>query len=333
MTTKQNHSGIVVQNISKIYGLNTRKPFVALDNISFEIKGGEALALLGHNGAGKTTLIKILTTLLEPTFGTATVGGLDIKQNQAVIKHLVGYTTQDLSLDPNLTVEKTLSLQSMYYGLLSNKKRIEHLLEVIDLKDNRRATVRHLSGGMKRRLMIAKALVHDPKIVILDEPTVGIDITLKEKILSAIQTLREEGRTIILTTHSFDEVERLCNNITILQNGRQVYFDTINAVRKDISPNILLIHADTTKAGKEYEESLSKLMADQAILKRETSDKASNLDFLTIPNHQENIAAALSLLSNNEAEVVRIEQPQIETSELIQELMRKYVKIHTNSGP
>ncbi|MBL0725761.1 MAG: ABC transporter ATP-binding protein [Alphaproteobacteria bacterium] len=323
--TNNSEIGVLVQNVSKIYGVC--KPFVALDNISFKIKRGDVLGLLGHNGAGKTTLIKILTTLLEPTFGKVVVNGFDLCENPTMIKYEVGYMTQDISLDPNLTVGKTLQLQSMYYGIFNNKKRIDYLLGIIDLFKERDVVVRKLSGGMKRRLMIAKALVHNPSIVILDEPTVGIDITIKEKIISAVKILRDEGKTVILTTHSFDEVQQLCTLVSVLQDGKQVYFNTIEAVQKTITQDIITFTLDVNTSATDHNKALQHLKNKGFILDKHIVNDKSSEKIITLKNNSYSIEIVLSLLAQAKIPILRVDQPSVNIVHAIENLMRKYTKM------
>ena len=324
-------SSISVRNITKIYNQNTKHPFVALDNISFDLEGGKSLALLGHNGAGKTTFIKIINTILNPTFGDATIGGLNLLQDPTAIKYISSYTTQDISLDPNITVLQTLQLQSLYYGIFNNRKKIEYLLEIVDLHNESNSRVRYLSGGMKRRLMIAKSLVQDPRIIILDEPTVGIDLTLKEKIISCIKTLKEEGKTIILSTHAFDEVERLCDVITIFKSGKKVYFNNMDNL-KSRATNKLHYIVDISNAKSNFKTLISQYCTQYSnsmiigICKKQNNSLKNKEIELYSQNSSEGIALINILVSNIEGKIKRITNERTSMQDNIEDLMHKYSK-------
>jgi ABC-2 type transport system ATP-binding protein len=208
-----------INNLSKMY---SKQKDPALDNVSFEIKEGEIVALLGPNGAGKTTLMHIISGIVSRDAGSISVSGHDIDSGNIGLKTDLGIVPQEVTFDFYFTVYETLSLQLGYYGLRKNEKQIDYLLDRLSLENKRNEPVINLSGGMKRRLLIAKALVHQPKLLILDEPTAGVDISLRRDLYAFIRELNDKGMTIILTTHYLEEAENLCSRIVLLNNGRVI---------------------------------------------------------------------------------------------------------------
>jgi ABC-2 type transport system ATP-binding protein len=211
---------ISVTNVSKKF-----KEVVAVNNVSFEVKAGEIFAFLGPNGAGKSTTIKMLTTLLKPNEGTLSLAGNDVTKEQEAARKVFGIVFQDPSLDDELTAYENMQLHAVLYGL--NKKlmqqRIEELLKLVELWDRRDSIVKTFSGGMKRRLEIARGLLHHPKILFLDEPTLGLDAQTRNLLWNYIQKLNErEGMTIFFTTHYLAEAEAIADRIAIIDHGKIV---------------------------------------------------------------------------------------------------------------
>ena len=211
-------------NVEKIFG-----EVRAVDGLSFRINCGEVFGLLGKNGAGKTTTIKMLTLQLKPTAGEILFEGKKILDNEIFIKSLLGVVPQHLNFDQDLTVEENLELHARLHHLKKSARleRIEELLKFVELERVRKSFVRELSGGMKRRLLIIRALIHKPKILFLDEPTVALDPQVRRKIWELIQNLKAQGITIVLTTHYIEEAEFLCDRAAILNRGKLVALDTI----------------------------------------------------------------------------------------------------------
>lgn len=207
--------------ISKRYGA-----FQALNNVSFDVRQGEFFALLGPNGAGKSTLIGCLAGLLQPSSGKALVMGLDAQAEYQEARRQVGVVPQELAYDPFFTAREVLQLQSGYFGLGKNKAWIDELLAELGLEDKADLRMRGLSGGMKRRVLIAQALVHKPPVIVLDEPTAGVDVELRQLLWRFIRRLHGEGHTVVLTTHYLEEAEALCDRIAILQHGELKALDT-----------------------------------------------------------------------------------------------------------
>jgi ABC-2 type transport system ATP-binding protein len=211
-------------NSIEVIGLTKRfNNFTAVDNVSFNIKKGEIFAFLGPNGAGKSTTIKILTTLLSPTSGKVTVNGFDILKDKDSVRKSFGIVFQDPSLDDELTAYENMQLHAVLYSIPSEerKEKIRTLLEFVDLWDRKNSFVKTFSGGMKRRLEIARGLLHHPKILFLDEPTLGLDPQTRNHIWSYIQNLNnKENMTIFLTTHYMEEAQKIADKIAIIDHGK-----------------------------------------------------------------------------------------------------------------
>lgn len=201
--------------VSKSFG-----SFIALDQVSFSIETGDFFALLGPNGAGKTTLISMMAGLTKIPNGKITIAGYDVANDYRNARHKIGVVPQELVFDPFFTVRETLRLQSGYFGLRKNDAWIDELLHHLGLSDKAENNMRQLSGGMKRRVLVAQALVHKPPVIVLDEPTAGVDVELRQSLWAFIQQLNQQGHTILLTTHYLEEAETLCNRIAFLKQGK-----------------------------------------------------------------------------------------------------------------
>ena len=198
----------------------------ALAGVSLEIAQGEFFGLLGPNGAGKTTLISSLAGLIRPDSGVLRVLGLDVIRDFREARRLLGVVPQELVFDPFFNVRETLRIQSGYFGIRNNDAWIDEILENLDLTSKANVNMRRLSGGMKRRVLVAQALVHKPPVIVLDEPTAGVDVELRQGLWQFIRRLNAEGHTIILTTHYLEEAEALCNRMALMKQGRVVAMDT-----------------------------------------------------------------------------------------------------------
>jgi len=198
----------------------------ALDGVDLQVEPGEFFALLGPNGAGKTTLISILAGLVRPTSGTARVMGIDVVRDGPAARRQLGVVPQELVFDPFFTVRETLRIQSGYFGLRTNDDWIDELLAALDLTEKADTNMRRLSGGMKRRVLVGQALVHRPPVIILDEPTAGVDVALRQGLWALMRSLNAEGHTIILTTHYLEEAEELCGRVAMLKQGRLVALES-----------------------------------------------------------------------------------------------------------
>lgn len=210
-------SAITIQSVSKHFG-----DFVALDNVSFTVEAGEFFALLGPNGAGKTTLISSLAGLTRPTAGSIRIMDYDVVRDFRQARTNLGVVPQELVFDPFLSVRETLRFQSGYFGLTRNDDWIDELLSKLGLSDKADVNMRALSGGMKRRVMVAQALVHRPPVIVLDEPTAGVDVELRQSLWTFVRELNQAGHTIVLTTHYLEEAQALCSRIAMLKRGRLI---------------------------------------------------------------------------------------------------------------
>ena len=221
---------ISVQNVTKRFG-----DFTAVDNISFEVKKGELFALLGPNGAGKSTTIKMLTTLLRPTSGKLSLAGHDVTKAQDKARKSFGIVFQDPSLDTELSAYENMELHAVLYGVpaAEAKKRIETLLSLVELWERRDVAVKNYSGGMKRRLEIARGLLHHPHVLFLDEPTLGLDTQTRTLLWEYVRKLaREEGMTVFFTTHYLEEAEAAANRIGIIDHGKLIALGTAKELEK-----------------------------------------------------------------------------------------------------
>jgi ABC-2 type transport system ATP-binding protein len=223
-------------------GLEKHFPRVhALRGIDLDIEEGEFFALLGPNGAGKTTLISILAGLTRASAGSAAIMGFDVTAQYRAARRALGMVPQELVYDPFFTVRETLKLQSGYFGLRHNDAWIDELLVNLGLADKADTYTRQLSGGMKRRVLVAQALVHKPPVIVLDEPTAGVDVELRQSLWNFVRRLNQQGHTIVLTTHYLDEAEMLCERVAMLQEGRIVALDrTANLLRAGAERRLLL---------------------------------------------------------------------------------------------
>ncbi len=224
----------------------TRKfnDLVAVNDISFEIGKGEIFGLLGPNGAGKTTTLAMLSTMLKPTSGSATVNGMDIEHNEDGVRKSIGIVFQDQSLDEELTAWENMDFHGRLYRIPGDerKQRITELLALVELEDRKDDIVKTFSGGMRRRLEIARGLLHRPAVLFLDEPTLGLDPQTRNHLWQYIATLnKEHGITIILTTHYMEEADRLCNRIAIIDHGKIIALDTPANLKDGIGGDVVTI--------------------------------------------------------------------------------------------
>jgi len=210
-----------ITNMCKTY----KNGKVALNNLSLTVNKGDFIGLLGVNGAGKSTLINILGDIVIKTSGKAVVNGYDFDTDKINFKRSIGIVPQETTFDPFSTAYEALQIQQGLFGLPFNKERIEEVLVQLGLADKMHTHARGLSGGMKRRLLVAKALIHNPEVIILDEPTAGVDIELRQQLWEFINLLNKQGRTIILTTHYLEEAQQMCNKIAIIHNGNMVAYE------------------------------------------------------------------------------------------------------------
>lgn len=239
-----------VQATSKVAGTQVE----ALKGINFTIDKGKVFGLLGPNGAGKTTLIAAITTLEKPTSGDVLVFGESVLKNPLKTKMNVGVVHQEVITTGFFTIEEVLDFQSGYYGIYKNKEQCDYLMHKLSLYEHRNKKIKQLSGGMKRRLMIAKALVHKPRLLLLDEPTAGVDVGLRESLWNFVQELKAEGVSILLTTHYLEEAEKMCDQVAIIHKGQLLFNGTpVDMISEYSQKKLILI----MKSGetREYMES------------------------------------------------------------------------------
>jgi len=237
-------SAIVVNNLSKVYKSISDTDKLALDNISLTIKKGSIFGLLGPNGAGKSTFINILADLAKKTSGEIEVLNINHESNLIDAKRLMGIVPQELNIDPFFTPYELLEIQAGLYGIRKKDRKTMEILKMLALEDKAKAYARTLSGGMRRRLLIAKAMVHDPEILILDEPTAGVDVELRSNLWENIHKLNQNGKTIIITTHYLHEAEELCNEIAIINEGKLIVHDTTINIKSFLDKITVIVDYD-----------------------------------------------------------------------------------------
>ncbi len=277
MQDKESYMDILlVKDLKKTYQPKDSKVKTeALKGVSFEIRAGEIFGLLGPNGAGKTTLINTITTLEQPTAGDVIVFDKSVVQDPMYTKKKIGVVHQEVINTGFFSVEEILKFQSGYYGLKKNDERINYLLDKLSLAPHRQKKVKQLSGGMKRRLMIAKALVHSPKLLLLDEPTAGVDVELRESLWKFVLELKSQGVSILLTTHYLEEAEKLCDRVSIINKGNLVYTGKPSEVIEKYSTKKINLK---TSAGQSHTFVASAAKSIQDILKEHDISFADVID-------------------------------------------------------
>ena len=288
------------KNLHKIYRKKSTNSVHAINNLNLDVQEGEIFGLLGPNGAGKTTFINILAGIVIKTSGKVNVWGFDLDNNPRQVRASIGIVPQEVNLDPFFSPRKLLELQAGLYGVKKKDRITDTVLKLVSLQKQANSYARSLSGGMKRRLLIAKALVHQPPIVILDEPTAGVDVELRKNLWENVKLLNKQGVTIILTTHNLSEAEEMCQRIGILNKG-------------------ILVALDSTKN-----------LLDKIKTKKITFKLSRNIDL------NNNIDSSLNVISNKDNEVViSYEKNKITTGEiinLIQKQNTKIIDITTDDG-
>ena len=237
---------ISFQSVSKTFPAKSAggEPFKALNRVSFDIEEGEFFGLLGPNGAGKTTLISVLAGLAKASEGRVLVHGHDVQNDYAQSRRLLGVVPQELVFDPFFSVREALRFQSGYFGVKKNDAWIDELLDSLGLADKAHANMRQLSGGMKRRVLVAQALVHKPRVIVLDEPTAGVDVELRQTLWQFVAKLNRQGSTVLLTTHYLEEAEALCGRLAMLKQGRVLALASTSELLKSASSNVLRFKID-----------------------------------------------------------------------------------------
>lgn len=231
-------TAIQIDSVEKSY-----KGFKALKGVSLDIEEGEFFGLLGPNGAGKTTLISTIAGLIRPDAGSVRIHGHDVVTDFREARKRLGVVPQELVFDPFFTVRETLRLQSGYFGIRNNDSWIDEVMHNLDLTDKADVNMRALSGGMKRRVLVAQALVHRPPVIVLDEPTAGVDVELRQTLWKFIARLnREGGHTVVLTTHYLEEAQAMCQRVAMLRKGNVVALDSMSALLRRVSGSQLVVH-------------------------------------------------------------------------------------------
>jgi ABC-2 type transport system ATP-binding protein len=234
---------VELRGLTKVYGGAGRMPEkLALDRVDLAIPRGSIFGLLGPNGAGKSTLINILAGLAVKTAGTAIIWGIDIDRDPRQARGAIGVVPQELNIDAFFTPRELMDLQAGLYGVPPKERRTEQILAMLGLADKADAYARTLSGGMRRRLMVAKAMVHAPPVLVLDEPTAGVDVELRQQLWTQMRALNAAGTTILLTTHYLDEAEELCDRIAIIDHGKVIAYDTTAALVRQVDDKTLTLN-------------------------------------------------------------------------------------------
>ncbi|MBK67248.1 MAG: multidrug ABC transporter ATP-binding protein [Rickettsiales bacterium] len=241
MTKDLPEYALEIENLRKIYTGGSQPPKEALKGVSLKVKRGSMFALLGPNGAGKSTMINIMAGLVNKTEGSVKIWDHDIDTDTRRAKSSIGIVPQELNLDAFFTPKEALDLQAGLYGIPKKERRTQELLELVGLEDKADAYARRLSGGMRRRLMVAKAMVHNPPILVLDEPTAGVDIELRQQLWDNVRAMNDMGVTIMLTTHYLEEAQELCDTIAIINHGELVAFEDKNTLIRNFGLKELII--------------------------------------------------------------------------------------------
>ena len=237
------------ENLTKVYSKSNKlkEEVLALKNLSLEVKQGEIFGLLGPNGAGKTTFINILAGTVMKSSGKVTVWGYDLDKNPRQVRACIGIVPQEVNFDPFFSPKKLLELQAGFYGVKSKDRITDSILKTVSLDKQANAYTRSLSGGMKRRLLIAKAMVHQPPILFLDEPTAGVDVELRQNLWGNIKELNKLGITIVLTTHNLNEAQEMCSRIAIINKGNLVALDSTQKMLERIEGKIIKFKVKDSK--------------------------------------------------------------------------------------
>ena len=237
-------NALKVEKLTKIYPKKSSGEVLALNNLNLEVKEGEIFGLLGPNGAGKTTFLNILAGTVIKNSGNVNVWGFDLDQNPRQVRSSIGIVPQEVVLDPFFNPRKLLELQAGLYGIPKKERITDTILKMVSLEEQANSYARSLSGGMKRRLLIAKAMVHRPPILVLDEPTAGVDVQLRQNLWANVKELNKQGVTIILTTHLMYEAEEMCNKIAIINKGNLVKLDTTKNLLDSIKTKKIIFRVE-----------------------------------------------------------------------------------------
>lgn len=299
--------------VIEVKGLLKEYPgkLIALDSIDLNIPKGSIFGLLGPNGAGKSTFINILAGLTNKSSGVIKVCGIDIDQNPKTVRGSIGVVPQEINIDPFFTPIEILNLQAGFYGLRKKEMKNNQILRDINLIEKAEAYSRSLSGGMKRRLMVAKAMVHSPQVLILDEPTAGVDVELRKKLWSYVRKLNSNGTTIILTTHYLEEAEKLCDNIAIINKGKVVACNT----KEELLDSIQI---------KEIKVEVKKMFKKVPIdLKKYLVSKNNNNFTLRYKKNEINTGEIINIIKRNKLNIVELITSETDLEEIFLKLLQK----------
>ncbi|WP_027866446.1 ABC transporter ATP-binding protein [Massilia alkalitolerans] len=294
-------TAIQINSVEKSY-----KGFKALKGVSMNIEEGEFFGLLGPNGAGKTTLISTVAGLIRPDVGSVKIHGHDVVSDFREARKRLGVVPQELVFDPFFTVRETLRLQSGYFGIKNNDAWIDEVMHNLDLTNKADVNMRALSGGMKRRVLVAQALVHKPPVIVLDEPTAGVDVELRQTLWKFIARLNREGHTVVLTTHYLEEAQAMCQRVAMLKLGEVVALDTMSALLRRVSGSQLVVHL---KSG-ELPDGLRHLVSHD---EHDQNNGSGNRYTLRV-NHVNEVEPILAALRTNGAVIdeMQLEQADLE---------------------
>ena len=284
-----------IKSLNKIYVKNGSERTEALKELNLEVKEGEIFGLLGPNGAGKSTFINILAGLVIKTSGSVNVWGFDIDVNPRQVRASIGIVPQELNLDPFFSPKKLLELQAGMYGVRKKDRITDEILKMVSLDKQAKSYSRGLSGGMKRRLMIAKALVHQPPIIILDEPTAGVDVELRKNLWENIRLLNKKGVTIILTTHYLREAEEMCDRVAIINKGQLVALDSTKNLIKKIKNKVVKFRLQKEINLDNFNQISVKVL-----------ENSTNNLVLSYEKDKLNIGMIINFLHKNNAEIIDI---------------------------
>ena len=281
---------LYVKNLNKTYSKNSSKSIHALKDLNLEVNEGEIFGLLGPNGAGKSTFINILAGTTIKSSGEVNVWGFNLDKNPRQIKTSIGIVPQEVNFDPFFSPKKLLELQAGLYGIKKKDRITDTILKLVSLQDQANSYARSLSGGMKRRLLVAKAMVHQPPIIILDEPTAGVDVDLRKTLWENLRSLNNQNVTIILTTHYLEEAEKMCDRIGILNKGELVALDTTKNLLERIQTKIVCFTTDKkSNLTEESLESIKIISNDQNKLVVSYEKSKINIDKIILKLKEQNI--------------------------------------------
>ena len=284
-----------IKNLNKIYSSKESKSTHALLNLNLDVKEGEIFGLLGPNGAGKTTFLNILAGTVTKTSGEVNVWGFDLDKNPRQVRASIGIVPQEMNLDPFFSPKKILELQAGLYGIKKKDRITDAILKLVSLEKQANSYARSLSGGMKRRLLMAKALVHQPPIIFLDEPTAGVDVELRKNLWKNVRSLNEQGVTVILTTHYLEEAEEMCNRIGILNKGSLVALD---------STKKLLSRIQTKKMTIKTNQKLN--IKDDDLISLKVISRLENEVCVSYEKSKVNIEELINLIKKDNAKIIDI---------------------------